>query len=109
MDTQMKKGVLDLCVLSILSKEDCYGYQLVEKVSAAVEISEGTIYPLLKRLQKERLLSSYIRESVEGPARKYYRITEEGNSRYDRLKSDWVSFSEKVNALVNGGGENDQN
>lgn len=109
MDTQMKKGVLNLCVLSILSKEDCYGYQLVEKVSAAVEISEGTIYPLLKRLQKERLLTSYIRESMEGPARKYYRITKDGNSKYEELKLDWINFSKKVNLLVNGGKENEQN
>jgi PadR family transcriptional regulator PadR len=96
----MKKGVLDLCVLSILSNEDCYGYQLVEIVSRVVEISEGTIYPLLKRLQKEKLLSSYIVESSEGPARKYYRLTDFGKTKFVSLKEDWTDFVGRVNSLM---------
>jgi len=107
LDSQMKKGVLDLCVLSILDREDCYGYQLVERVSSAVEISEGTIYPLLKRLQKENLLSSYIIESSEGPARKYYRLTDSGRSRFMDMKRDWREFAERVNALIGGEVDNE--
>ncbi|MCD6160517.1 MAG: PadR family transcriptional regulator [Kosmotoga sp.] len=103
MDKQMKKGVLDLCVLSVLSEEDCYGYQLVEKISAAIEISEGTIYPLLKRLQKEGLLASYIRESSEGPARKYYKLTPEGITKCKRLRKKWFEFYNGVNKLLGRG------
>lgn len=100
LDVQLKKGVLDLCVLSILEREDCYGYQLVERVSRVVEISEGTIYPLLKRLQKENFLTSYIRESNEGPARKYYKLTNFGRARFLDLRADWLEFTERVNNLL---------
>ncbi|OAA29468.1 PadR family transcriptional regulator [Kosmotoga arenicorallina S304] len=108
MDKQMKKGVLDLCVLSVLSEEDCYGYQLVEKISDAIKISEGTIYPLLKRLLKEGLLTSYIKESTEGPARKYYRLTPEGVAKCKKLRKDWFEFYNGVNKLLGRGNENEQ-
>ncbi|AKI97823.1 PadR family transcriptional regulator [Kosmotoga pacifica] len=108
MDKQMKKGVLDLCVLSVLSEEDCYGYQLVEKISTAIQISEGTIYPLLKRLQREGLLTSYIRESSEGPARKYYKLTPEGVAKYKKLRKKWFEFYNGVNKLLGRGDEDGQ-
>ena len=78
MNPQFKKGVLELLVLSLLVDKDCYGYQLVDTISNHVEISEGTIYPLLRRLKKEGLVTTYLKESMSGPPRKYYQLTEEG-------------------------------
>lgn len=100
MDTQFKKGVLELCVLSILQKKDYYGYELVQKISKTISISEGTIYPLLRRLQKEGLLKTYFRESSEGPSRKYYQLTKKGKEREKELKSEWKSFDVKIKELM---------
>jgi PadR family transcriptional regulator PadR len=100
MDTQFKKGVLELCVLSLLTKKDYYGYELVEKISRTISISEGTIYPLLRRLQNEGYLTTYFQESKEGPSRKYYQLTKKGKEQEYRLKSEWKSFAEKVKKLM---------
>jgi PadR family transcriptional regulator PadR len=100
MDTQFKKGVLELCVLSILKTRDYYGYELVQKISKTISISEGTIYPLLRRLQKEGYLKTYFGESKEGPSRKYYQLTKKGKEREKELKTEWKSFSEKTKELI---------
>ena len=64
MVTQFKKGVLELCVLSLISKKDCYGYEIVEVISRAIEVSEGTIYPLLRRLITEKYCTTYLKENI---------------------------------------------
>ncbi len=74
-NTQFKKGVLELVVLLIVEKKDKYGYELVEAVSEVVDVNEGTIYPILKRLTNEGYFETYLEESKEGPIRKYYHIT----------------------------------
>ncbi len=71
-NTQFKKGVLELLVLLIVEKKDKYGYELVEEVSKIVDVNEGTIYPILKRLTNEGYFETYLEESNEGPIRKYY-------------------------------------
>ncbi|QSZ66379.1 PadR family transcriptional regulator [Methanofollis formosanus] len=100
MNVQFKKGVLDLCVLSLLSRRACYGYEIVQEISETVEISEGTIYPLLRRLKKEGHLETYIRESTGGPPRKYYRLTESGSAFEHRLREEWFSFVGEVNRFL---------
>lgn len=100
MDTQLKKGVMDLCVLKILEKKDCYGYELVHKISKDIQISEGTLYPILKRLEKEGYLEKYFQESNEGPSRKYYGLTRKGKQRSKELNEEWNQFTKKVNKLL---------
>lgn len=100
MDTQLKKGVLELCVLSVLGSHDCYGYELVNLISKEIAISEGTIYPLLRRLKAEGYVETYLEESTEGPSRKYYKLTRMGASIYSELKEEWLQFNEKVNNLL---------
>ena len=78
MNVQFKKGALELCVLALTAKKDRYGYELVEEISKRFEISEGSIYPLLRILTKEGLFSTYLMESTEGPPRKYYKLTTKG-------------------------------
>lgn len=97
---QFKKGVLELCVLSLLSKKDYYGYELVEIISKSVQISEGTIYPLLRRLKNEGYLTTYLQESQEGPPRKYYKITDKGKDTEKALKEEWDNFIEGVNKIL---------
>jgi PadR family transcriptional regulator PadR len=100
MDTQFKKGVLDLCVLSILEKKDQYGYELVQKISKNISITEGTIYPILRRLKNEGYLETYLEESKEGPSRKYYSLTKKGKMKSKELKHEWEEFSKKVGEVL---------
>ncbi len=100
MNVQFKKGVLELCVLVIICRRDFYGYELVQTISSNIDISEGTIYPLLRRLTKDGHFNTYIRESVEGPPRKYYQITEKGKEYKQALLEEWNQFITGVNNLI---------
>lgn len=100
MNTQFRKGVLELCVLSLISKEDMYGYQIVHNISENIEVNEGTIYPILRRLTKEGYFNTYIKESTEGPARKYYNITVEGKKFYDEKHEEWFKFLKAVEKVL---------
>lgn len=100
MNIQFKKGVLELCVLSMLFKRDCYGYELVNEISKNISISDGTIYPLLKRLKDEGYFTTYLEESQEGPPRKYYKLTELGAQTKIELEKEWLTFVEGVNKIV---------
>ena len=100
MDVQLKKGAIEMCVLHILKKNDSYGYDITEKVSRFIEVNEGTIYPILRRLNDFDFVSTYLKESNDGPPRKYYKITESGLERYKLLKKDWVEFNKSVLKLM---------
>lgn len=102
MNAQFKKGILELCVLTMISRKDYYGYELVEEISKILEISEGTLYPILRRLTEEKYFETYLRESSEGPPRKYYRITRVGkDAQKDQLK-EWNEFNFQIEALIGG-------
>jgi len=107
MNIQFKKGVLELCVLAILKNKDCYGYELVNDISKNISISEGTIYPLLRRLTKEGLFETYLKESQEGPPRKYYSLTDKGDDTLTDLKKEWNYFVSGVNDIITGGETNE--
>ncbi len=96
MNSQFKKGVLELIVLLSVNKRDMYGYELILEVSKVVDVNEGTIYPLLKRLTNENYFETYIVESTEGPPRKYYKITLLGKERLKELQKGWNDFSTSV-------------
>ena len=102
MNTQFKKGVLELIVLKAIVADDLYGYQLVSRINEVIQVNEGTIYPLLKRLSNDHLLESYLKESTEGPPRKYYHITSLGLARYEAFFEEWTNFSESVNTYLKG-------
>lgn len=107
MNIQLKKGVLELCVLSVLSKKDCYGYELISELSKNISISDGTIYPILRRLTTEGYFTTYLQESQEGPPRKYYRLTELGREMKITLEKEWLDFQKSVNNIILGGYSND--
>lgn len=105
---QFKKGVLELCTLSLLTKKNRYGYELVNIISKNVQISEGTIYPLLRRLKNDGFVTTYLQESAEGAPRKYYKLTDKGKSMYISLEKEWDDFVRKVNGILKGGDEGDE-
>ena len=88
MDIQLKRGLLDVCVLAAIKNEDSYGYQIIKDMKPYVELSESTLYPILRRLEAAELLTVY---SVErnGRLRKYYHITEQGIKRIGDFKEEW--------------------
>ncbi len=103
MNPQFNKGVLEMCVLALVSKRDFYGYELVETISQKIVISEGTIYPILRRLTLEKFFETYLQESSEGPPRKYYRMTDFGHKETQKLLKDWKEFSTGVDFIINNG------
>ena len=100
MSTQLKKGVLELVVLSKINEDDSYGYDIYQGISRNMAISESTIYPILRKLTKEGLFETYLRESSEGPPRKYFRITGIGKARLAQLRKDWIKFQRVVNLMI---------
>ncbi len=100
MNPQFKKGVLELIVLLSVKKRDMYGYELVLEVSKVVDVNEGTIYPLLKRLTNENYFETYLVQSNEGPSRKYYKLTVLGETRLNELKQGWTEFSNSVSDFI---------
>ena len=102
MQSQLKRGTLELCVLSILCRGDQYGYELVNIISQCMHITEGTIYPLMKRLKDAGSIDSYLVESQEGPPRKYYNITDSGRIIQKEQEEEWRTFSEAIDRLLDG-------
>ncbi len=107
MNVQFKKGILEICVLVLLDKQDRYGYELVQKISDKIEISEGSMYPLLRRLTKEGYFTTYLQESSSGPPRKYYKLTDSGRKYLYEMLEEWKEFSNAVNQLIEEGVAND--
>lgn len=103
MNPQFKKGSIELCVLSELTRRDMYGYEVVQSISDFIEVTESTIYPILRRLTKEGYFTTYTRSSKEGPDRKYYKITEEGRERLKQSLKQWVNYIDNVNKIIGRG------
>ena len=106
MDAQFKKGVLEMCVLVLLQHKDRYGYELIQLISKKMEISEGAIYPVLRRLTKEGYFTTYLKKSKGGPSRKYYQMTQEGKRKTEQLVEKWHLFVCHVNELIEEGEQN---
>ena len=101
MNNQFKKGVLDLCVLAFLEKGDSYGYDLADSLTAKMNIADGTVYPILRKLAAEGSVSTYLKESQNGPPRKYYHLTDEGRKRLQSDRKEWAEFSKAVDGIIN--------
>ncbi len=100
MQTQLKKGVLALCVLSIIDEKDSYGYEIYQKVNNVIGISESTIYPILRKFVKEGFCVNYLGESKEGQPCKYFKITSEGKAQIIRMRGEWNEFVLMINMLL---------
>jgi PadR family transcriptional regulator PadR len=97
---QMRKGILEYCILSVLSKNSCYASDIIKELKEAkVIVVEGTLYPLLTRQKNAGLLSYRWEESQQGPPRKYYELTSEGKEYLDDLDGSWEELVESVNLI----------
>ncbi len=99
---QLRKGSLELCMLALLAREERYGYQIAQSLTGAggLAVSEGTIYPLLSRMQREDLICSEWKESPSGPPRKYYSLTALGRHALEAKTRAWRDFSQAVNEIL---------
>jgi len=97
---QLKKGVLELCVLALLSRGDAYGYDIASRLAKGIGMGEGTIYPLMRRMQTDGLVDTYLVESTSGPPRKYYKLTNRGRESFAAQQSEWTAFSNAVNDIL---------
>ena len=100
MSIQYKKGVLELCVLSLLKKRDCYGYEISEALSKEIDIADGTVYPILRKLKADGLLTTYLQEESGGPPRKYYSLTNLGRETYLEYRMEYLQFARAVKKML---------
>ena len=101
--SQMRKGILEFCILSIIRRGEAYPSDIVEEMRAAnLQIFEGTLYPLLTRLKNAEMLTYRWVESNSGPPRKYYRLTASGKNTFVAQKTEWVAFARAVDAILGG-------
>jgi PadR family transcriptional regulator len=97
---QLKKGALELCVLALLARRESYAYEIASTLAAGVDMGEGTIYPLMRRMQNDGLVDTRLAESNSGPPRKYYRLTSAGRAAFVAQKREWRAFTDAVNQLL---------
>lgn len=99
--TQMRKGVLELCTLAIISEKDAYASDIIDTLKVAeLIVVEGTLYPMLTRLKNEGLLSYRWEESTSGPPRKYYQLSDAGKETLHQLKLSWEELTKSVNKII---------
>lgn len=99
---QLGSPLLDACVLAVLSETDTYGYVLTQRIQEVIDISESTLYPVLRRLQKEDCLTTYD-QPFQGRNRRYYKLTQKGNDKLEYYQSEWKEYESSINHLL---GEN---
>ncbi|PKK94336.1 MAG: PadR family transcriptional regulator [Tenericutes bacterium HGW-Tenericutes-6] len=102
MNTQFKKGILEMCILSLIDKNDLYGFEVIEKLSSEIEVNENTVYPILRRLTHQGLFTTYTEETNMGAPRKYYKMTELGKEKLKSYEKEWRSFLNGVFKLLGG-------
>ena len=109
--SQLRRGTVEYCVLALLRDGERYGFELVRELSAVdgLVTSEGTIYPLLTRLRKDELVTTFWQESESGPPRRYYRLTDAGHAALADFTSEWARFRDSVDAILNGRKGDDRN
>lgn len=96
---QLGSSLLDACVLAVLKKEDTYGYKLTQEIQSVVSVSESTLYPVLRRLQKDECLETYD-QPFQGRNRRYYKITERGRDVLEVYTDEWKIYSKKISKIL---------
>ena len=101
MNTQFKKGIIELCVLKIVSNKDMYGFEVIENISREIEVNENTIYPILRRLTKQGFFETYTESMSIGAPRKYYKLTEIGTKETMSRLAELEEFIKTMQSIVN--------
>ena len=100
LQVQLRKGVLDMCVLAMLARGDGYAYDIASRLAELIGMGEGTIYPLMRRMQADGLVRTYLAESSSGPPRKYYQLTRAGHTALAAQKAEWSGFVTAVAKIL---------
>ncbi len=102
--TQLLKGTLDMCLLATITRRPCYGYEMVQQLAqqGLSLVSEGSIYPLLSRLQQHGYIEGYLVASRDGPKRKYYRLLPAGAKQLEQWRTEWEAFAQAVEHILKG-------
>ena len=103
MNVQLKRGIIDVCVLAALTKEASYGYKIISDLNNVIELSESTLYPVLKRLETQECLTTYSKD-YNGRLRKYYQITTEGKKRIKSFMTEWQEMEKILHFISVKGG-----
>lgn len=100
--SQIRKGSLEMCLLAVVAHQPRYGFEIVQHLNelSGLAVSEGTLYPLLNRLQNEGLIEAFWQESASGPPRKYYNLTEPGREAFARMRDEWRRYAGSVEAVL---------
>ncbi len=106
MNSQFKRGIIEMCVLKMISKKDMYGFELIESISSEIEVNENTIYPILRRLTKQGLFDTYQESMSIGAPRKYYTLTHLGKEKLADYETEWSTFLTSVSKIL-GGNDNE--
>lgn len=99
MNSQLKKGLVEVCVLAVIAREPSYGYKIINDLSNIIELSESTLYPILRRLEASKQLRTFTRDH-QGRLRKYYQITNEGKTRIREFKYEWREMEDVYRFIV---------
>ncbi|HOV41278.1 MAG: PadR family transcriptional regulator [Oscillospiraceae bacterium] len=102
MSFPVSAGLLDALVLAIVSREDTYGYKITQELREAMDMSESTLYPVLRRLQKDECLETYDMEYM-GRNRRYYRVTAKGNAQLNLYRQEWLEYKKKIDKVMGMG------
>ena len=102
MNTQFKKGILEMCVLYVIKEKDMYGFEVIELLAKAINVNENTVYPILRRLTSQKLFTTYERQTTLGAPRKYYKITQEGLDKLESSLAEWQTFLNGVFKIIGG-------
>ncbi|HVU65639.1 MAG TPA: PadR family transcriptional regulator [Ktedonobacteraceae bacterium] len=102
--TQLLRGTLDMCLLATIAQRPCYGYEMVQRLAqqGLTLVSEGSIYPLLSRLQQRGAIEGFFVPSLDGPPRKYYQLTPQGAKQLAEWRSEWENFAQAVSQILKG-------
>jgi PadR family transcriptional regulator PadR len=102
MNAQFKKGVVEMCILKLVSKQDMYGLEVIEGISKEIDVNENTVYPILRRLTVAGYFETYKEKNVTGPDRKYYKVTLKGEEYLNDLLLEYKDFTAKVERIIGG-------
>lgn len=102
MAIQLGSVLLDACVLAVVMREDTYGYKLTQEVKQIMDVSESTLYPVLRRLQKDGYLRTYDK-TFQGRSRRYYTVTEKGREQFQQFYDQWKRMRVKIDEVMDGG------
>lgn len=102
MNSQFKKGIIEMCVIAVVSQKDMYGFEVIETLASAIEVNENTVYPILRRLTDQGLFTIYMEPTTQGAPRKYFRITQAGKDKMNEYRKEWDDFLSGVYKIMGG-------